>query len=113
MERGEWKTRVQELLNICHEEIRKTTAIGKKMLTASKTNTCLHEAYEELGKLFYKAIESGEIDWQNSKSQDLIKTIRSCQEDLDSIEQEVQRIKFAAGPEVAGMRTPSEKNKGQ
>ncbi len=110
MERGEWKMRVQEIINVCQEELRKTTAIGKRMLTASKTNTCLHEAYKELGHLFFKAMENGEVDWQNAKCQELIKTIRSCQEDLNSIEQEVQRLKFSAGPDVAGIKNPTDKN---
>ena len=31
-----WKNRVQEMLNICQEELKKTTEIGKKMISASK-----------------------------------------------------------------------------
>jgi len=95
-----WKVRVQELLNVCHDEIKKTTEIGKKMLSASRTNTCLHDAYEELGQLTAEALESGELKWENAKAQELINTISSCEKDLELIDSEVSKIKFAAGPEM-------------
>jgi|GEM_PF-482567 len=134
MEKNEWKIRVQEILAVCHEELRKTTNIGKKMLSASRTTTNLHEAYEELGRLLYEAI--GQVD-NNQKTDslqsdgvsieeaaaqrelvinqvkdllrtprvmELFKEVKACHEDLEMIEREVQKIKFAAGPEVAGTK---------
>jgi hypothetical protein len=88
-----WTEKVQELFQTCSEEIKRTTEIGKKMLTASKTNTSLHEAYEELGRLAADALESKQIDWEDPKVHDLIHTIKSCQEDLETLEEEVNTIK--------------------
>lgn len=89
-----WTEKVQELFHTCSEEIKRTTEIGKKMLTASKTNSGLHEAYAQLGRLAAEAIESKEINWENPKVHDLMHTIKSCQEDLETLEEEVNTIKF-------------------
>ncbi len=98
----QWKSKVQEIFHTCQEEIKRTTEIGKKMLSASKTNGNLHEAYEELGQLVAKAIKNDEIKWDNSRVGELIYTIDKCQHDLESIEGEVNKIKFAPAPtEVA------------
>jgi hypothetical protein len=58
-----WQSKFQEILQTCQDEVKRTTEIGKKMLSASKTNTSLHEAYEELGHLAASSIESGELKW--------------------------------------------------
>lgn len=89
-----WSEKVQEIFQTCSDEIKRTTEIGKKMLTASKTNSCLHEAYEQLGRMAALAVESKELDWQDPKVHDLLHTIKSCQEDLESLEEEVNTIKF-------------------
>lgn len=94
----QWKNKVQEILNVCQEEIKRTTEIGKKMLSASKTNTCLHESYEELGVLVVKAIKDGSLKWDNPRVKELINTIENCEHDLDEIESEVNKIRFSAGP---------------
>lgn len=88
-----WKERVQELFQTCSDEIKKTTEIGMKMLTATKTNSLLHESYEELGRLVYKAVTKDELDWENPRVKELVSTIQSCKKDLREIEQEVVRIK--------------------
>ena len=93
-----WQSRFQDILQTCQDEVKRTTEIGKKMLTASRTNTNLHEAYEELGQLAVKAIEKGELDWKDSKVGELLEKISGCEKDLESIEDEVNKIKFAAGP---------------
>ena len=93
-----WQSRFQEILQTCQDEVKRTTEIGKKMLTASRTNTNLHEAYEELGHMAAKAIERGELDWANPKVAEILETIAECEKDLESIEDEVNKIKFAAGP---------------
>lgn len=103
MERNQqWKNKVQELFNTCQEELRRTTEIGKKMLSASKTNGALHEAYEELGQLVARALENNELKWENSRVAELLNTIQKCQEDLEVIEGEVNKIKFAAAPTTVG-----------
>ncbi len=47
----DWRAKMQDVLQTCQDEIKKTTEMGKKMLQASRANSALHEAYEELGKL--------------------------------------------------------------
>jgi hypothetical protein len=93
-----WQGRFQGILQTCQDEVKRTTEIGKKMLTASKTNTNLHEAYEELGVLVSKSIEDGELEWNNPKVSELLGTIKHCEKDLESIEDEVNKIKFSEGP---------------
>ena len=93
-----WKNRFNEIIQVCQDELKRTTEIGKKMLSASKTNSCLHESYEELGHLVAKAIENNEIDWDNPKANELLSKINECKKDLESIEEEVNKIKFASGP---------------
>jgi hypothetical protein len=92
-----WKLRVQQLLQNCQDELKKTTEIGKKMLSASKANTTLKNSYEELGMLAEKAINIGEIDWNSSQVQEILGKIKDAKESLEHIEDEVQQIKFAAG----------------
>jgi polyhydroxyalkanoate synthesis regulator phasin len=89
----QWKDRFNEIVQTCQEELKKTTEIGKKMLSASKTNTQLNESYEELGHLAFKAIEKGELTWDHMRVQELIKTIKTCEKDLEEIEKDVSNIK--------------------
>lgn len=88
-----WKDRFNEIVSVCQEEIKKTTEIGKKMLSASKTNTQLNESYEELGHLAFKAIERGDLKWEHMRVTELIETIKNCEKDLESIEKDVTKIK--------------------
>lgn len=90
----EWRSRVQEIFQICQDEIKRTTDIGKKMLSASKTNSCLHTTYEELGMLVYKEIMEGRLEWSHPRLKEIISTIKSCEDELDVIEKEVNKIKF-------------------
>ena len=75
----EWKHKVQELFQTAQDEFKRTTEIGKKMLTASKTNSDLHEAYEELGVLAAKDIESGDLEWSNPRVKELLGQIKDCE----------------------------------
>lgn len=81
------------LLNL-HKEFMKTSAIGKKMLTASRTNAHLKDTYEELGKLLERGIENGEIDWDSPKMRAMLHTIKACRNDLRDIEIKMNKIKF-------------------
>lgn len=102
----QWKSKVQELFQVAQDELKRTTEIGKKMLTASKTNSSLHEAYEELGMLAAKAIENGTLNWNNERVKDLLAEIANCEKDLEVIESEVKKIKFSAGPMDIGTAGP-------
>ena len=88
-----WKTRVQEMLNICQEELKKTTEIGKKMISASKANSELHETYELLGQEILKDIRQNKINWENTEAIRLIKIIEQKEAMLESMESQVQDIK--------------------
>ncbi|ATH06829.1 hypothetical protein BIY24_02410 [Halobacteriovorax marinus] len=89
----QWKDRFNEIVQVCQEEIKRTTEIGKKMLSASKTNTMLHESYEELGALTFKALEDGTLEFDDPRVKELVNTIRSCEFDLEKIESDVNDIK--------------------
>jgi hypothetical protein len=94
-----WKRKINYWFFSVQQEILKTSVIGKKLLTASRTNSHLKETYEELGRLVEKDIEQGILDWDSPKARACLNTIRACKKDLSDIEKQVQRIKFAAGPE--------------
>ena len=55
----DWKNKFNDLLNTCQTELKKTTQIGMKMLSASQSNAKLHETYEALGLWLKEAIENG------------------------------------------------------
>jgi hypothetical protein len=74
----------------------KTTAIGKKMLTASRTNAHLKDTYEELGRLLERGVENGEVDWDSPKMRALLHTIKACKKDLEEIEVKMNKLKFSA-----------------
>ena len=94
----QWKKRVNDLFQTCQEELQRATKIGKKMLSATKTNSTLHELYEELGILVVQSIENGKLRWDDPKALELVKNINSCKQDIQSIEEEVNKIKFASCP---------------
>lgn len=91
----QWKNKVQELFQSAQTEIKRTTEIGKKMFNASRTNSNLNEAYEELGIMTARALERGELEWNHARVKELLVLIKTCQEDLEKIEDEVHDIKFA------------------
>ncbi|MDD0854846.1 hypothetical protein HBN50_17210 [Halobacteriovorax sp. GB3] len=90
----QWRSKFNDILNTCQEELKKTTEIGKKMLSASKTNTCLHESLEELGSLAFQALENGTLKWEDPDVRELVCKIRNCETELVSIEKDVNKIKF-------------------
>jgi hypothetical protein len=92
-ENTKWKEKFSTILNTCQEELKKTTEIGKKMLSASKTNTSLKDTYEELGHLVVKSIRNNELDWSNARVHQLIAKIEECEAKLESIEEDVKNIK--------------------
>jgi hypothetical protein len=97
--KSNWKGKFNFWLLNFHQEVIKTSTIGKKMLTASRTNAHLTDTYVELGKLLERGVESGEVDWDSPKMRSLLHTVKACKKDLEEIENQVNRIKFSAGPE--------------
>lgn len=99
-----WKTKFQEIVTVCQEELKRTTEIGKKMLNATKANSQLHETYEQLGQLLMKAIESNELKWDNPKANELLERIKVLEHEMEEIELEVNKIKFSSGPDDTSKR---------
>lgn len=95
---SDWKAKLNRLFFGFQQEVIKTSVIGKKLLTASRTNAHLKETYEELGRLLEKGIDSGEVEWDSAKVRALLHTVRACKKDLEEIERQVHKIKFSAGP---------------
>ena len=93
----QWKNKVQDILHLCQEELKKTTEIGKKMLSASSTNSEIHSGYEELGHYIKNKIESGEVQIEDPKVDEMIKMIKLKEQELEDIEKEVRKIKISTG----------------
>ena len=104
-----WQNRVQEIFQVCQDELKRTTQIGKKMLSASKTSTDLHDAYEELGSLVLREMREGRLEWDHPRAKELLSQIATCEKDLEFIEDEVNKIRFAAGGPVDISSKDSEK----
>ncbi len=96
---AEWRAKMQEVFQACQGELKKTTEIGKKMLSASKANSNLQETYKELGVLLVEALKSKELIWENEEVENLIKKIDGCESDLENIEEEVNKIRFSESEE--------------
>ena len=96
---NQWKSRVQEIFHICQEELKRTTEIGKKMLLATKTNSILHDAYEEIGHLAVTDLKNNNLSWENERVKELLVKIENSENDLEEIETEVNKIKFSSAPQ--------------
>lgn len=90
---SQWKNRAQELFQVCQDELKRATIIGKKMISASKTNSALHEAYEELGVLAFQEIKEEKLKWENPKLEEILKAIEQLEAELEKIEGEVSDAK--------------------
>lgn len=88
-----WKQKIGTFFNTCQDEIKKTTLIGRKMLSATISTTSLKESYEELGRLAYKDLQSGRLTWENGRAKQLKTEIERLTEDLEFIEKQVQEAK--------------------
>lgn len=89
----DWKGRFNDLLQSCQSELKRTTQIGMKMLSASQSNVQLHEAYEELGRLAKEALAAKELNWENARASELCESIQKLELELEGLEEEVQNIK--------------------
>jgi len=101
MNQQHWKRKVHHFFRDCQSELKRTTEIGRKMLSASKTSTTLREAYEELGQILEKEIDKGNKSFSHPRIMDLLAVVKACKNDLEHIEGEMNRIRFNEGPEVS------------
>jgi hypothetical protein len=88
-----WRKKALGVLQACEVELRRTTAIGMKMIHASKASGDLHSTYEELGRLVAKSIKDGELEWDNLRVQHLIAKADELESHLSDMEGQVQGLK--------------------
>lgn len=93
MQKEEWKTKIKQIVDDCSQELSKATVIGKKMLTATHTNSALNEKYQELGQLAAKHLRTGLLEWENPRVRELLKEIDEYEKQLHIIEEDVTNIK--------------------
>lgn len=89
----DWKLKINDLVQTCQAEIKKTTKIGIKMLSASQSSAHLHDTYEDLGKWLFSQVKTGKISVDDEKIQNLINRINELEAQLESYEKDVQDIK--------------------
>ena len=89
----DWKGRFNDLMSTAQTELKKTTKIGMKMLSASQSNSQLHETYENMGKWLYSQIQENKIDITSEEVLEMVQKVRDLEEQLKEFEQEVQDIK--------------------
>ena len=94
-ELNHWKSRMQDLLHVCRDEMKRTTVIGKKMISASRISTNLNRAYEELGELAAKELKAGKLEWNHPQVKRILKRVVECEEQLEEVESEVNKIRFS------------------
>ena len=90
---NDWRDRFNDLLQTCQAEFKKTTKIGMKMLSASQSNTQLHETYEALGMWLKDAVEKEKLQVEDKDVLSLIAKIKELEDAMESFEREVQEIK--------------------
>ena len=101
----QWKQRFEDILATCQDELQRAGRIGKRMLSATKTNSTLHETYEELGHLTAEAMGDGSLKWDRPEALKLVEKINAQKKELESIEEEVNHIKFS-GSQTHGPKKP-------
>lgn len=90
---SKWLEKFNEVVGLCQSELKKTTIIGKKMLSASISNTTLKETYEEIGRITCESVQSSDLDWDNEEVQALIVKVKELKEEMEKLESEVHDIK--------------------
>ena len=88
-----WKKRAFGVFQACEVELRRTTAIGMKMVQASKASSELHETYEELGRHLVKAIKNKELEWKDPYIRILMTRADDLELLLNDMEGDVQQMK--------------------
>lgn len=90
---NDWKLKLNDLVQTCQTELKKTTKIGLKMLSASQSNVQLHEIYEILGKWLVEEVQNGELDIDDVKVEGLIAKVKDLENQLEGFEKDVHDIK--------------------
>jgi hypothetical protein len=108
-ESDNFKRRFNQIVFNLHREILKTSAIGKKLLTAGRTNAHLKDTYEKIGRQIEYKIDLGELDISDPKITALLHTIKACKKDLKELEEQVNKIKFSPAPEDISKKLPINK----
>ena len=90
-----WSKKFIQVLQHAQDELKKTTEIGKKMISASKTSSELHDAYESLGKHIYKLLKEKNLNPDDPELDSFVEKIDDLHEELGDIESEVNKIKFS------------------
>lgn len=85
--------KLQDLVQTFQGELKKTTQIGMKMISASQSNSELKESYEQLGILVVQAIKNDDLKWENKETHRLIKKIDNLKKQLTSLEDDLHTIK--------------------
>ena len=88
-----WRKKALSVLQVCEHELRRTTAIGMKMIHASKASSELHETYEEIGKIVIKMIDEGEFKSPSARIDNLITRVRELEQALGDMEGQVSDLK--------------------
>ncbi len=88
-----WRKKALGVLQVCENELRRTTAIGMKMIHASRASTELHDTYEEMGKIVAKMIESGELKSPSSRIDNLMARAKELEVLLGDMEGQVSELK--------------------
>lgn len=88
-----WVDRFNDMVNTCQNEFKRTTEIGKKMLSASQSNSQLQDEYQKLGKLVAKALKKNDLKWENEKASEILLEIDQLKGQLKGFEKEVQDLK--------------------
>lgn len=87
--------KIKKFLSLLGIEIKKTTKIGQRMISASQYNGQINELLQELGELTIAAKKSGELNWNNERLIQIMNTIEELERDIEKIEKEVHSIKLA------------------
>ncbi len=89
----DWKEKFNDLVQTCQSELKKTTQIGMKMLSASQANSQLHETYEKLGRWLVTELDNERIKVEDQEITDLVHKVKELEGELEGFEQDVRDIK--------------------
>lgn len=92
-ESQDWKQKFNDLMHSCQMELKRTTKIGMKMLSASQSNAQLKEAYEELGRIAKRSLIEADTSWPSQEARKLAERIVDLEKELEGFENEVRSIK--------------------
>ena len=89
----DWRVKLNDLVNTCQTELKKTTKIGMRMISASQANAELQEIYQVLGKWLVEESNNGVLKVDDAEVRDLVAKVKTLESQLEGFEQDVQDIK--------------------